>query len=682
VKTILWKELREGLKWGAAGLLGLGAALALMLSTMLRHGSLGFRDHDVLVRNEVLVVLGLGTAIVGLALGILQVVFESRGDRWALLVHRPISRSRIFLAKALVGSCLYLAAAGIPFGIACGTMAVLDGVPGRLPGPFTWRMLLPGTALIVSGLAYYFAGMLVGIRQARWYLSRALPVGAAVFATVAVLATLTFPWAVVLALAVAAVLATAAWGSFCSGGQPCVRPWPAKAALAVTLLAGVTVAASVIVGPIAALIDDTSQERTRTMLDMDREGKLLLLTQRDSRLVSITETDGTPPEEYRGVELRWESIGERLARLTWITLVADEVWSRGWRHYLIDVGADLLDNSPGGSWFYLRDQGVIAVYDGPDGSLSKYVGPESTSGPPALPAVRFPAGGWALPLALMLPRVLVFPDAMYRVAGDGKSLELVFTAAVGDPVEGAGQLMLRQEAGIDKTPMTVVVTRGAVHGVGRDGTRLFTVPRKSEWVTAHGWGSSWGLGVGRLEGGRTALWHGPMALASEDAGAPASHVQIVDASGKLESETDVPRGKHPADRRPATEWAVVTVVPLAFHGLALFVGLEPPLEMTEELGQGALRLLVWMILVALLSAALGWALARQRGLTPGWTRAWAVAGFLFGLLGILTLLALEEQPARERCVGCGKRRVVSRASCEHCRARWPAPALEGTEIFA
>ena len=57
-------------------------------------------------------------------------------------------------------------------------------------------------------------------------------------------------------------------------------------------------------------------------------------------------------------------------------------------------------------------------------------------------------------------------------------------------------------------------------------------------------------------------------------------------------------------------------------------------------------------------------------------------GFCFGILGVLTLIALEERPARERCPACGKRRAVSRASCEHCRAAWPAPALDGTENFA
>ena len=41
--------------------------------------------------------------IVGAALGLLQVLFESRQGYWAVLVHRPISRQRIFLGKAIAG---------------------------------------------------------------------------------------------------------------------------------------------------------------------------------------------------------------------------------------------------------------------------------------------------------------------------------------------------------------------------------------------------------------------------------------------------------------------------------------------------------------------------------------------------------------------------------------------------
>ena len=58
---------------------------------------------------------GLIAAVFGAALGFLQVFFESHGDRRSLLLHRPFSRSQIFLGKAVAGVGLYLLALGIPF---------------------------------------------------------------------------------------------------------------------------------------------------------------------------------------------------------------------------------------------------------------------------------------------------------------------------------------------------------------------------------------------------------------------------------------------------------------------------------------------------------------------------------------------------------------------------------------
>jgi hypothetical protein len=49
------------------------------------------------------ILLYLIAALFGAALAFLQVFFESRGDIRSLLLHRPISRSRIFLSKVIAG---------------------------------------------------------------------------------------------------------------------------------------------------------------------------------------------------------------------------------------------------------------------------------------------------------------------------------------------------------------------------------------------------------------------------------------------------------------------------------------------------------------------------------------------------------------------------------------------------
>ena len=61
--------------------------------------------------------------------------------------------------------------------------------------------------------------------------------------------------------------------------------------------------------------------------------------------------------------------------------------------------------------------------------------------------------------------------------------------------------------------------------------------------------------------------------------------------------------------------------------------------------------------------------------------AWTIFVFLVGPWGLLLLWALLDWPARERCPACGRKRVVTDDQCQHCQAAFPAPVLDGTEIF-
>ena len=62
-------------------------------------------------------------------------------------------------------------------------------------------------------------------------------------------------------------------------------------------------------------------------------------------------------------------------------------------------------------------------------------------------------------------------------------------------------------------------------------------------------------------------------------------------------------------------------------------------------------------------------------------RFWTVLSILLGFLGYLTMLALIEWPALERCPACGKKRIVTLEHCEHCREPFASPSMDGTEIF-
>ena len=111
--------------------------------------------------------------IFGAVLGWLQVHNERRPDLWAFLIHRPMTRTGIFLGKAMAGLGLYALVVGLPL---LGFI-VWARLPGHVAAPFELAMLRPVAAYFLAGIRYYFAGMLSDLRQARWYASRVLGAG-------------------------------------------------------------------------------------------------------------------------------------------------------------------------------------------------------------------------------------------------------------------------------------------------------------------------------------------------------------------------------------------------------------------------------------------------------------------------------------------------------------------------
>jgi hypothetical protein len=73
--------------------------------------------------------------------------------------------------------------------------------------------------------------------------------------------------------------------------------------------------------------------------------------------------------------------------------------------------------------------------------------------------------------------------------------------------------------------------------------------------------------------------------------------------------------------------------------------------------------------------------ARRHAFSRARCLSWMTVGFLFGWVGLILMLALEEWPVRRPCAGCRRLRVVTRNTCEHCGAPHTPPAADGTEIF-
>jgi hypothetical protein len=188
LKALMLKELHET-AWIA--LVGLLAQLAFVdgFLPFWSTGSMGdFRYQIPFLGDNFLGAFGYVSVFLAVALGLRQTVWESRGGTWLFLLHRPASLRRVLAAKLLVGGGLYLL---------CGLIAILSyaawaAMPGRHASPFRWWMTANAWAAWGLIAIVYLSAFLTGIRPARWFGTRLLPLVAG--GTLALMLCFTLAW--------------------------------------------------------------------------------------------------------------------------------------------------------------------------------------------------------------------------------------------------------------------------------------------------------------------------------------------------------------------------------------------------------------------------------------------------------------------------------------------------------
>ena len=181
--------------------------------------------------------MAIVTPFIGLIIGLAQVVRENRGDKWGFLTHRPVSRSTLFWGKAVAGILLYTAAVALPWL----SSLVWLSMPGHVPLPFDPRMALPGAADLLCGVVYYFAGLLTGMRDARWFATRALGIGVGIICSLACQAAGSLEWAVAFIAGGLVINVAAAWGAFVGGGRYEVQPRVTRVATGIAVGTGILI---------------------------------------------------------------------------------------------------------------------------------------------------------------------------------------------------------------------------------------------------------------------------------------------------------------------------------------------------------------------------------------------------------------------------------------------------------
>ena len=359
MKEIMLKEWREQMKVALLGLAILIFLLTLDYRAYTRQLENMNAPGTPLMDGELFGQAAFFCAIFGMALGWLQIRAEKHRDLWAFLVHHPITRTAILLGKIGAGLSLYALGAGLPL---LGFIALVR-TPGHVAAPFEWAMTLPLAGLFLLGIVYYFAGMLTGVRQARWYGSRGFGLGLAFFASIGVAQSHEF-WQVLLILAMTgAVLALAVWGSFQSGGYYRSQSMPCKLALTAACVAAAVIVVQVAIDLFAVLAPESRSFSYGEYL-FTKNGAVYKVTHHESEEPEIVDLDGKPPlDDKTGRPMKLEDLQQHLAPAWGTSVCFGTLGERRDARYLNSYRFFGLWLMAEKTLWYLRHDGALVSFD-------------------------------------------------------------------------------------------------------------------------------------------------------------------------------------------------------------------------------------------------------------------------------------------------------------------------------
>jgi hypothetical protein len=656
--AIFFKELRENARWAAM----IGGAFCVLIFVRAWHAS----PYFLLDLPDPMTLLYAPLA--GLVMGFAQSVFETRSDNWAFVVHRPVPRAGIFAAKCAAGLVLLYAALGLP----CMLAAAWAARPGNLPMPFQGRMVLPMVADVLTAGCYYFVGILLTLRKARWFGTRLLPAGLAFACSVAVRLTPEFWQAVAFILAGQCVGAVAAWSAFATGGAA-DRGGAPKLGLGAMIYVGALTIGFLLSG-ILAVFETTVIWRD---VRMDLDGNVVQTTKtlRDDELTYVVaDMTGKPLAAYEGLNLDDPAIADRFVRFTgallddrllpWpmSTMVGDGYRTgrrgiRGLRTFG-RPGARLASNP----LFDVQER-MIDLYDPVTCALIGQVGPAGFTARDATPVARFPGN----PLNSMTQgstRTLALSSAVYWMELDQRRVRKVFTTSPDDPVVCAHELPPQTD------PTILIATRSRLHLLNPSGTSLMSIPMDVDL-------NRYTVQAAFLSANHHLVLRADPSPNLEER-FPTRFLEYA-TDGKLARQATAPQVEESGGVTQARTAAFALMHPLAGAPLHRPWVIDQLFQLDSQ--HHGRMFYGSMIVGSLLAVAVTMLLSRRYGFGAGKSVGWTVGNLLLGPAGVVVLVGLNEWPVREACATCGGVGFTVQQECKACGARTAAGESDGREIF-
>lgn len=663
MKALIRKELRENLKLAVLGFVLFTVLVVwawcdyarMMKDLLLGLGSPAGSRLQPVQSGLILVGTGWLCVIFGAALGWMQIFNERHRDLWAFLVHRPVSRTQIFFGKVIAGLGIYIVAAGLP--LLC--FIAWAGIPGHVAAPFQWAMALQIAWLFLAGIAFYFAGMLTGLRQARWYASRTFGLGLAFMVLLMIDVPIWRFWQILVAMLIGiAILAAAVWGGFHSDGRYNGQPALGKLGLTASITVGAGVVAFILLALLASLLPNLLFNNDRwAMYVMTKDGTIYKEIQGGRRPPEFVGLDGTPLTDAKtGSMIK----SEEFNRLACNAISIQMDWKKpGLRRSNPPTFFTFWQATPDTLWYYWNRYGRLVGYDIATRRCIGSLGPNGFANDLSGGGDRFDAPD---------SRTLQAATAIYQADVQNRATKILFTTEKDETILGATDVLLNG----NDWDYTVVVTKRYIRLLTPEGKVVWKTPNEQAYPD---YGS---VRVSFLEKpGQCALWFAPPYGANKKAGWKLpTHVAWIDSEQGLFKSMDLPNLNPPWNRYPLrAKLSSLLMPPALWAGIYLGDRSEPP-EMPWKL------VLISLAVAAVVWVPLGLWLAWRHNFDIRAQLGWAVFHLLCGLPGFLAFVSVQEWPERTPCSNCEKLRSIDREKCEHCGADFAPPEKNGTEIFA
>ena len=680
MKAILWKELRENGRWALLGGVVLTLAEFYILAGLQSQLSNNGGSSITLTDTTFLMVMLFGSALVAAGLAAVQILPERSRDRWAALLHRPVSRSVIFWGKATAGLVLYAAAVLVPFAAS----ACYVAWPGKFAGPFVPGLLLPGINALAAGVAFYFGSLLLCLHRGRWRGTR----GALLLAVGAVF-LLQMEWSnglfLLMPLVTASVLSLASWHAMLGEGSAARWTGLRKAAfVAVVLLGAECVLLLVDAGLNLWPQPKNPQVFAAPELEVTSEGQVLKTRYAvGGESVNVTDLAGKPVTDERYVgNNRYENLCE-----FWPLFYEFHAHRHG-SYFMLKNGLRGLNyvqgvrlgNAARENWFLLVRQNYFIGYDNLSRRCVGICDREGFKAPGAKP-VPFED---SLNMDFYYHQGLIWcwtDHRLYAVSFPDRQLKSFFDLP-DRVIETMIPLPVRESSG--SVRYVALALEDGLQVLDERGQPVFARPyphdpRRWSMVMV-----ATNPTVDRLYLRSQRGFYGVKPRGAPDT----EYLDALDLRGNVLQNVGIPVDNV---RSASPLWLTIvsdclfTTAPVALVQLYHQV---VPAEPTEESffgGQSEPEVnqagLIGMIGLEVVLAAVAFVWARRVGFSARRTWGWTVFVLAFGPAGLLAFRLAANWPERVRCPFCGHRRNLEQDTCPHCQRSWNLPEPTGTEIF-